>query len=387
MVGLTMLARLQSVTAPLRRLAPPTFWTGFAVVLALYSLWLIDAWQRPVYITFCLLTTLPLALTWRWPVAVWATVAAGAVLASIAGVPATPTEFTAGLVALFVLTQRHSRLRSGSIAAVFALGTAFVRRQVNGFELAFELAIVALNWLLAGSVRTHRALVSALEERARSQEQIRSQEMRRAAAEERARIARELHDIVAHSLGVIVVQATAGGRVVDESPGEARAALEAVERTGRDALADMRRLLGVLREDGPSDRQPQPGLDQLEPLLERFRAAGLDLTAEIERPLPSLPSGLDLCVYRVLQEALTNCLKHAPSRAARLHLRSREGALNLSVFNDGDQTPASPGVNRGGHGLLGMRERVAMFGGDFEAGPAPDGGWCVAARLPLTVAA
>ncbi|MBJ7602162.1 MAG: two-component sensor histidine kinase [Candidatus Dormibacteraeota bacterium] len=382
-----MLARLQSATAQLRRLAPAAFWTSLAVILALYSLWLLDAWQRPVFITFGLLTTLPLALTWRSPVAVWATIAAGAVLASIAGVPATPTEFTAGLVALFVLTQRHSRLRSGLIAGVFALGTAFVRRQVNGFELAFELAIVALNWLLAGSVRTQRALVNALEERARSQEQIRAEEMRRAAAEERARIARELHDIVAHSLGVIVVQATAGGRVVDESPEEARAALNAVERTGRDALADMRRLLGVLREDGPSARQPQPGLDQLEPLLERFRAAGLDLAVEIDRPLPPLPAGLDLCAYRVLQEALTNCLKHAPGRPARLQLRCREGALNLNVSNDGDPSPAWRVENDGGHGLLGMRERVAMFGGDFQAGPAPDGGWYVAARLPLTAVA
>ncbi len=382
-----MAARLQSATAQLRRLAPAAVWTGLAVVLALYSLWLLDAWQRPLYITFCLLTTLPLALAWRWPVAVWATIAAGAILASIAGVPATPTEFTAGLISLFVLTQRHSRLRSGLLAAVFALGTAFVRRQVNGFELAFELAIVALNWMLASSVRTQRALVNALEERARSQEQVRTEEVRRAAAEERARIARELHDIVAHSLGVIVVQATAGGRVVDESPAEARAALNAVERTGRAALNDMRRLLGVLREDGPSARQPQPGLDQLDPLLERFRAAGLDLAADIDRPLPPLPAGLDLCAYRVLQEALTNCLKHAPGRTARVQLRSTEGALNLSVSNDGDPGPASRVEDGGGHGLLGMRERVAMFGGDFQAGPAPDGGWCVAARLPLTAAA
>ena len=382
-----MLGRLQSATAPVRRLAPAAFWTGLAVVLAAYSLWLLNAWQRPVYIGFGLLTTLPLALAWRWPVAVWATIAAGAVLASIAGVPATPTEFTAGLISLFVLTQRHSRLRSGLIALVFALGTAFVRRQINGFELAFELAIVALNWMLAATVRTQRALVNALEESARSEEQVRAEEVRRAAAEERSRIARELHDIVAHSLGVIVVQATAGGRIVDESPEEARAALNAVERTGRDALADMRRLLGVLREDGPSARQPQPGLDELEPLLERFRTAGLDLAVEIDRPLPPLPAGLDLCAYRVLQEALTNCLRHAPGRTARLRLRSAEGALNLSVSNDGDHTPASPGENGGGHGLLGMRERVVMFGGDFDAGPAPDGGWRVAARLPLTAAA
>jgi signal transduction histidine kinase len=199
-----------------------------------------------------------------------------------------------------------------------------------------------------------------------------------ALADERARMARELHDIVSHNLSVVVLQA-AGARASGANP----STLEKIERSGREALVEMRRLLGVLRDQDEEHAElaPQPGIAQLELLADAVRAAGLDVQTEIDGDCSGLSSALELSVYRIVQEALTNTLKHAGASKARVRVR-RDGAhLTIDVDDDGGAEAAQA---RAGHGLVGMRERVALFGGSLEAGPRPEGGWAVHATLPVT---
>jgi signal transduction histidine kinase len=198
-----------------------------------------------------------------------------------------------------------------------------------------------------------------------------------ALADERARMARELHDIVSHNLSVVVLQA-AGAR----ASGASASTLEKIERSGREALVEMRRLLGVLREDGDSHPElaPQPGIAQLEILAETVRAAGLAVELKIDGDYHALPSALELSVYRIVQEALTNTLKHAGPARAQVLVRCDNGTLTVDVVDDGAvPSPSGPA----GHGLEGMHERVALFGGALHAGPRQDGGWAVHARLPI----
>jgi signal transduction histidine kinase len=201
-----------------------------------------------------------------------------------------------------------------------------------------------------------------------------------AIAEERTRIARELHDVVAHAISVIVLQARGGRRLLATDPAEARQALDAIERTASQALAEMRRLLGLLRE---SDEQlalaPQPTLARLDDLVGQVREAGLPVEVAIEGTPLELPPGIDLSAYRIVQEALTNALKHAGPASARVTVRYGEGELELEVSDDGAGSGNGGG---GGQGLAGIRERVAVFGGDVEAGSRPEGGYAVRARLP-----
>jgi len=205
-----------------------------------------------------------------------------------------------------------------------------------------------------------------------------------AIAEERTRIARELHDVVAHAISVIVLQARGGRKLLDAEPEEARQALDAIERTASQALAEMRRLLGLLRE---SDEQlalaPQPTLARLDDLVGQVREAGLPVELSIEGEPTELPPGVDLSAYRIVQEALTNALRHAGPASARVTVRYAEGELDLEVSDDGTGSGNGGGA---GHGLSGIRERVAVFGGDVEAGSRPEGGYAVRARLPYSSA-
>ena len=198
-----------------------------------------------------------------------------------------------------------------------------------------------------------------------------------ALADERARMARELHDIVSHNLSVVILQA-AGARASGANP----STLEKIERSGREALVEMRRLLGVLREDSGDHAElaPQPGIAQLELLAETVRAAGLTVELDIDGAYDALPSALELSVYRIVQEALTNTLKHAGTARAQVRVRCHDDAVTVDVVDDG---AASSPPGRAGHGLVGMHERVALFGGSLQAGPRPKGGWAVHARLPV----
>jgi signal transduction histidine kinase len=206
---------------------------------------------------------------------------------------------------------------------------------------------------------------------------------RDAVAEERARIARELHDVVAHAMGVMVVQAGAARMVIERDPAGATAALQRIEDTGRIGLAEMRRLIGVLSTgERDSPLGPAPGLERLDELLETFRGAGLPTESVLEGTPRPLPPGVDLAAYRLVQEALTNSLKHAGAAHARVWLRYAGDALEIEVADDGRGPPVD-GSGTAGQGLIGMRERVALFNGSLEAGARQGGGFVVRARIPL----
>ncbi|UYQ63603.1 sensor histidine kinase [Streptomyces peucetius] len=248
-----------------------------------------------------------------------------------------------------------------------------------------------LAWVLGDSIRTRRAYFDQLEERATRLEKEREAQAKVAVAAERARIARELHDVVAHNVSVMVVQADGAAYVLDAAPDQAKQALETISGTGRQALAEMRRLLGVLRTgDGPESGEyvPQPDVQQIEDLVEHVRGAGLTVDFKIEGTPRPLPSGVELTAYRIVQEALTNTRKHGgPEAGASVRLVYFDDGLGLLVEDDGrgssHELYEDGGADGRGHGLIGMRERVGMVGGTLDAGPRPGGGFRISALLPL----
>jgi signal transduction histidine kinase len=225
-----------------------------------------------------------------------------------------------------------------------------------------------------------RRVVSDRERRAQIAERERDLVVREAVVEERARIARELHDVIAHHVSMIVLQAGAERRVLEGKDASTREVLETVEQTGRSALTEMRRLLGMLRDDGNEPLAPQPGLVDVATLVEQLREAGLAVELQVEGERRELPAGIELSGYRIVQEALTNALKHAGDARASVHVRYGPDSLELEIVDDG--TEATRPITRGGHGLVGMRERVALYGGQIEAGRRPSGGFAVRVLLP-----
>jgi signal transduction histidine kinase len=246
--------------------------------------------------------------------------------------------------------------------------------------VALNFATFAAAYLFGSTMRNRRLYSKQLEARATALERERDEETRRALAEERLRIAQELHDVVAHSMGVIAVQAGVGAHVIATEPGEAKKALEAISQTSRSTLVEIRRMLGVLREDQGASYVPAPGLADLHRLVRDVASAGLHAEVRVEGTTTELPPGVDFTAYRIVQEALTNVLKHAGRATATVIIGYEPAALRLEILDDGR------GVNGratpGGHGLVGMRERVGVYGGSFEAGPRTGGGFRVAIRLP-----
>ncbi|MCZ2526775.1 sensor histidine kinase [Streptomyces sp. HB2AG] len=262
----------------------------------------------------------------------------------------------------------------------------------NNLLGAFFLTVpFVLAWVLGDSVRTRRAYYAQLEERAARLEREREAQSKVAVAAERARIARELHDVVAHNVSVMVVQADGAAYVLDSSPEQAREALGTISSTGRQALAEMRRLLGVLRSpEQPEGGEyvPQPGVDQLDDLVEQVRGAGLPVDFRVQGTPVPLPRAVELTAYRIVQEALTNVRKHGGAGAeAVVRIAHGEDELDVLVEDDGHGADRGMYLEGGadglGHGLIGMRERVRLVGGTLEAGPAAGGGFRVSARLPL----
>jgi signal transduction histidine kinase len=249
------------------------------------------------------------------------------------------------------------------------------------------MGTLAVAWVLGHIVGDRQVYAAQLEERTAELERAREELARRAVVEERLRLARELHDVVAHSMSVIAVQSGVGAHVAASRPEEVGKALAAIEATSRAALEELRRLLGVLRQDSEPQASltPVPGLADLDSLLAEVGKAGLAVRLRVEGTPLQLPPGVDLSAYRIVQEALTNVVKHAGPARAQVVVGYRDQEVTVEVTNDGRSTAALASDRRAGtgHGLIGMRERVAAFGGDLEVGPGLDGGFRVAARLPL----
>jgi signal transduction histidine kinase len=326
------------------------------------------------------LTALPLAVRRFRPLAVFAVTVAAWLAILLAGVD----TFAPGvLVATYTLAahcERRVALRAG-IGALLVLVTAsaFSSGRLRADAAIPTAVALAAAWILGDNMRTRRAYYRELEEKAERLEREREENTLRAAAEEQARIARELHDVIAHNVSVMVLQAAGGREVFDADPARAREALTAIESTGRDALAELRRLFGV-RGDGSAALAPQPGLAHLEELVDQVRKAGLGVELALDGQAQDVPAGVELSAYRVIQEALTNTLRHAFANRVWVFVLRREGALEVEVLDDGVGPPATASAD--GRGLVGMRERVALFGGELEAGRRREGGFRVWARFP-----
>jgi signal transduction histidine kinase len=348
-----------------------------------------DAPTLTLWLGVPLLVLMILPLFWwrRFP---FAAPAALYVIGSIA-------SFFDGLLVTFTLGSFL-----GVLAAAFLFGILEDRRQaVTGWVIAMAAAalvtlndpsqgwsdylgavlIISIAWLAGFAMGRKLEQASAAQARAEQLEREREAKAVAAVAEERARIARELHDVVGHSVSVMTVQASAVRRRLRPDQEQEREALEIVEQTGREALAEMRRLVGVLRrpEEAPA-LAPQPSLEHLDRLVSQARESGLPVELKVEGDPTQLPPGVDLTAYRLVQEGLTNAIKHARASRADVLVRYGDGEVEVSVVDDG---PGGGDGGGGGHGLVGMRERVAVYGGELEAGPRTEGGYALRARLPV----
>ena len=330
--------------------------------------------------------TLPLAWRRRAPLAA-AVFVAGAIVVDdlVAGWDGAVISFPSSIIAAYS-AGAHARQRH-AIAALAALTGANLIDALGApgnraGDLALGLVVFSLvPWLVGQALRRERARTAELQELAAQLAAEREQRTREAVSAERGRIARELHDIVGHAISLIAVQADAAGRLLRRDPSRAREPLEAIQTTSRGALAEMRQLVGLLRD---SDEQPllgpQPGVGDLTRLVDNARQAGLPVTVELTGERRALPATIDLAAYRIVQEGLTNVHKHAGAAPTSITIHYEESHLDVEVRNGGDGASASGR----GHGLIGIRERVALLGGELETGPAENGDFVVHARLPLT---
>jgi signal transduction histidine kinase len=334
---------------------------------------------------------IPLVFRRDHPVAAFAIAIAVGGLQVLFDIHVTPID-AAILVLLYTLAAYRPRRISVAGLAICLIGSAAAMARWAppdiGLSHWISLGLVmfagssVVAWVLGDSMRYRRGYYAALEDRAARLERERDAQAQIAAAAERARIARELHDVIAHNVSVMVVQADGASYALDSSPERARQALGAIASTGRQALAEMRRMLGVLRsEDDATGVVPLPGIEQLGELLEQTRASGLAVSFTVQGVPGPLPGGLALAAYRIIQESLTNTRKHGgPQASARVLLRYCEDVLMLQITDDGRGATEADGA---GHGLTGMRERVALYHGTLRAGPRPGGGYQVTARLPV----
>ncbi|MFE9537512.1 sensor histidine kinase [Streptomyces sp. NPDC006691] len=331
------------------------------------------------------LSVLPLVWRRRAPVAVTlAVLAAGAVYKLTLDGPGQPLPYP-GLIAVYsVAALSPARERVGVAALVAVLIVPSVALNTgDAKELMFSFFVFGAAYALGRLTHTRQAYTAAVEDRAAQLERANRIEAEQAAARERARIAREMHDILSHAVSIMIVQAEAGPLAVRAAPARAEAAFEAISETGRDAMVQLRRMLGLLREeDAPAaPREPQPGLSALPALVQRVSLGGPVVTYRTTGAPGPLPLDTEATVYRIVQEALTNAVKHAGASVISVQLTCTESTLTIDVLDDGCGTGSGPGT---GHGLIGIRERAAAQGGSASAGPGPDGrGFAVRAVLPL----
>jgi len=365
----------------LRRLDPriPDV-VAVALLLIAYIGWADRHGNPKATLPMALVQTLPLLVRRRYPIPVLGVVVATALAANLAFGEFLPLAPALAMYTVASACERPEALRAGAVAlAILAVPSIRTTRLETG-AFVFRLIAFSAAWLLGDTLRTRRAYVRELEARAERLEREREANVRRAAAEEQARIARELHDVIAHNVSVMVVQAAAANEVFDAQPERARDALRSVEATGRAALTELRRLLGSVRGPAEDGLAPQPGLADLRELVAQVRAAGLSVSLHVQGELADLPAGVDLSAYRIVQEALTNTLKHAHASTVDVEVRRTAEDVELEISDDG--VGGDPGAN-GGRGLIGMRERASLLGGEVEAGRASGGGFCVRARLPV----
>ncbi|MBB5789205.1 histidine kinase [Jiangella mangrovi] len=349
-------------------------------------------------IALVLVITVPLIARRKHPVAVGLITAAG--LAAFTAVDyAMPTAAVVALIAIYTAANygglAASLLVAGAqVAASAAYAVVSVDRHPDlsmdlGANIIISCLLILGAWGIGRAVRSRRLYTAELEDRARRLERAHDVEVRAAIAEERSRIARELHDVVAHHVSVMTVQAAGARRSLRRDVDRTADALQAIEDVGRSALQEMRRVVGVLRTPDGDDRgaqpatlAPQPGLGDLELLAEQMRDAGLPVDIRVEGEPGAVPVGVDLAAFRVIQEALTNTIKHAGPSAATVHVQYLPSEVHVEVSDDGHGVAAALEGRRPGHGLLGMRERVALYGGTLAAGPRRGGGYEVRAKIP-----
>jgi signal transduction histidine kinase len=338
-------------------------------------------------VVLAVLITAPLLARRRFPFAAPLGVGAGVVIASFADNSLVPFDFIAflaGCAAVFLLAQlRDWRRAIAGLALVYGVEAIVVRNDPRGQvgQFVFINLLFTVVWVVGFTLGRKFAAADEAMERAARAEREREARARAAVAEERARIARELHDVVGHSVSVMTVQASGVRRLLRPDQEREREALLIVERTGREALAEMRRMVGVLRrpEEGPA-LAPQPSLEHVDRLVEQAREAGLPVDLRVEGEATELPAGVDLTAYRLVQEGLTNALKHARATRAEVVVNYGDGQIEVTVLDDGTGVGNGDG---GGHGLVGIRERVSVYGGELDAGPRPGGGYRLRAKLPL----
>ncbi len=375
---------------PLLKRLRPSHW---AALDALGALVVVAAWVPPLSggtseadarfgafagLLGAALLAVPLALRRRWPRTAFgmALVAFGLSSATTV-VPVVPLASVPMAFVTYTAVARGSRRASlvmlGSIVLVVAAATTVWTGRLAWPRLTVLLpgAVVVIGWVAGVLAAQYRAYAESL----RAQ---REAEVRRTVTDERLRIARELHDVVAHSMSVITIQADMGRLVLDRKPAVAGAALGVIETTGREAVVELRRMLGVLREEGPVPLAPVPGLAELAGLAERTSAAGVRVDVVVRGTPRPLPAGVDLSAYRIVQEALTNIVKHAGTGSCRVTIGYGNDSVTVEVLDQGRGGTPAPG----GHGLVGMRERALLCGGELTAEPLPGGGFRVAARLP-----
>jgi signal transduction histidine kinase len=341
-------------------------------------------------VVLALWASLPLLVRRRWPMGVLAAVEA-AVLVGL--VQATPDLRVGGpglVAAVFTVASRCPRPRALGAALAIAgandlvlLAATLLGHPGALHEVIADTVLVAGAWAIGDNVGTRRSYLAGLEERAERLQREQVVVSQRAALAERARIARELHDVVAHHVSAIAVQAGAAEEIAESDPRRARAVLATIQAASREALAEMRAVVGVLHEEEDGlTLAPQPGLAQLPQLAAQSRAVGLDVRVHVEGRPVSLPDALDLSAFRIIQEALTNTLKHAGATRSEVTVRYAEDGVELSVVDDGGGETAPTALPGAGRGLVGMRERVALFHGRLEVGRLPAGGFRVIAHLP-----
>jgi signal transduction histidine kinase len=344
-----------------------------------------------VHLPFVVFISAPIAWRRRWPLA---TLIVVAVVESVwvfglypIHQPPPLEPFVALLIAVYSAAAYAEGRAARAAWVTVALGVlsdipSLVAGKPIGNVAGPDVTLLIAFSLGLGFARSRRR-AEAQELRAAQAEREAAEAAERAVAEERARIARELHDVISHDVSMMVVQASVERRVMASDPSMTAQTLENIETAGREALAELRRMLGVLRKSGQdSPLAPQPGLGQLPDLIARASEAGVGVRVVLEGEPSELPAGLDLAAYRIVQESLTNIVKHAPHSAAEVTVRYDPDAIDLAIRNDAPSKPG-PNLSGAGHGLIGMRERVAVYGGTFESGPCPDGGYHVHARLPL----